>query len=375
MYIKHISLQNFRNYEKLKVDFNQLGNIIIGDNGNGKTNIIESIYVGSLGKSFRTKKDSELIKFDQNYYTLSMNIVDDDIDYNIKIICLKNGKKQIKVNDIPLEKGIELIGRVKIVIFTQEDMQLLRGNPQDRRNQFDRFISLINYNYKNSLLLYNKILKQRNFLLKNVKKETSKLEELDIWDSSLSKIGAILISDRLKIVNELNKMIGIINIDLSSKSEFVRIVYSTDVNYEKIDNSKIEYFENELYKKMKLNVYNDVKMGFTTVGPHKDDYIFFINDFDARKFASQGQQRTLVLSLKIAESRLIFEKFRSYPILLLDDVMSELDTSRQEKLLRLIDKCQTIITTTDLDGINEYNNFNIFEVDNGRIHKYGGIDE
>lgn len=375
MYITRIFLKQYRNYGEIKLTFNQLGNVIIGKNAQGKTNIIESIYVASYGKSFRAKKDIELIQFTHDFYRIKMHVQCDQEEQEITITCLSNGKKQIKLNGLPLQKAIDLIGTVRVVIFSQEDLKLLRGSPQDRRNQLDRLLSLIDYKYKHRLLQYNKVLKQRNALLKQFGGVTSKQGELDFWDETLSKLGAQIMYDRMKYLQKLSDLIRENHDKMSSSVEIVSVHYESSVILKHA--ASVQEIMDDFKRVLKLNFHKDIKLRYTSVGPHKDDIQYLINDYDARKYASQGQQRTLVISQKIAEIEMIHSIYGDYPIFLLDDVMSELDVERQSKLLEMIKACQTVITTTDLNGINiaDLDKWNIYEIDQGALRNFGGQNE
>lgn len=375
MLITSLKLKNFRNYEHFNIEFDPRLNLILGQNGQGKTNIVEAISVATYSKSFRTKNDFDMIRFDQEYYKIHLAAISDAGETEVSVIGLKNKKKQIKVNDIALQKSIDLIGRLRSVIFSYDDLKLLRGNPQDRRHLIDRSISLVNYKYKYNLLKYHKNLKQRNQLLKDLKTNKSLMDTLDVWDQQLSEIGSYIVVERLKYIANISKKIEGIHSFLSSESEQVTLSYESFWRIE--GNISQEEVKALIYTKFKESLKKDIYYGTTSAGPHRDDLAFEINGNDARKYASQGQQRTIIIAYKIAEIEILAHEFKDYPILLLDDVMSELDTTRQTKLLKLTQSCQTILTTTDLSGIslNDIKTYRYFEINAGALVNHGGADE
>lgn len=348
MFIESLELNNYRNYQDLCISFDKKTNLLYGDNAQGKTNILESIYVCATTKSHRGSKDKELINFEKDESHIRVKYFKNNLPYVIDMHLKKNHTKGIAVNGVVIKKASELFGKINVVCFSPEDLNIIKEGPAERRRFIDLELCQLNSLYVNSLINYNKILIQKNRLLKeNYSGEDNKI--LDVYDEQLKKYGNEVFDFRRKFIDELNPLINRIHFNLSGEKENLKLVY------EKCD------FKNLRKEEMKTKT--------SLTGPHRDDIAFYINDTDLRKFGSQGQQRTAALSLKLAEIELVKNKTNDYPILLLDDVLSELDTGRQNKLLGEINNIQTIITCTGVeDFIN--NNFNIAKtmfVKNGNV--------
>ncbi len=346
MYIKALSLVNFRNVEKLHIAFNQKTNIIIGDNAQGKTNILEAIYIAINGKSFRTKNDAELIKKNEDFCRIKLDFFKNNREQSIEVIIAKNNKKKIIINGVPIKKTFELIGYLNAILFAPEDLLIIKGSPAQRRKYLDREISHISKKYLNALIHYHRVLNQKNKHLKMIKESD---DTLDIWDRQLAKYGCQIILKRFKFVEKLNDTVKPIHIKISEDSEHLSIIYDFDSS---IDESKLEDY---LFEQFQRNREKDIRYGYTTFGPHRDDLIIMLNERQIKKYGSQGQQRTALLAVKLAEIEIIESSIEEVPILMLDDVMSELDTKRQTLLLKEIKKTQTLLTTTDLHGLNDKN--------------------
>lgn len=344
MYINSLSLKNFRNYKDTKIFFNDNINIIYGKNAQGKTNILEAIYLCSTSKSHRTSNIKELINFDEDEAHITVDIkkkyINDIIDVHIR----KNGKKSIAINKLPISKINELFGVMKIIIFSPEDLGLIKNGPKERRRFIDLELSQINTLYYYYLKKYYLVLKQRNNLLKEIRKKNDFFDQLEAWDIQLIKYGKEIINQRQIFIDEINPYFRKNHFDISNEKEDCSIFYEKNV--------EIDDFE----KKINSNKKYDIILGSTSIGPHKDDLSFLINGMDIRKFGSQGQQRTAALSLKLSEIELIKKSGEEKPILLLDDVLSELDEIRQSYLINNIKDIQTIITCT---GIEDFINNNI----------------
>lgn len=352
MYIKKIKLKNFRNYEEQEVKLDPNINIFYGDNGQGKTNIIESIFLCSIGKSFRTNKDKELIHLKEEFSSVEIEYEKKDRDGKIKIEL--NDKKNIIINGIKIKKLSELLGNIHTVIFTPEDINILKDGPQKRRKFLDIMIGQLRPNYIYYLNNYMKVLEQRNNYLKQIKIEKKPDELLEIWDEKLAEYGEKIFLYRNeyieKIKNKINKIHeGII------KNEILKIEYISDCE------QKEEYL-----KKLKNNEKIDKIKGYTTKGIHRDDFNIYINEELVNIYGSQGQNRTVILSLKIAELEIIYEEIGEYPILLLDDFMSELDEKRKMNFLETIKNTQVIITCTDKMNIPNLN-YKLYNVKKGEI--------
>ncbi|AAK77991.1 DNA replication and repair protein RecF [Clostridium acetobutylicum] len=363
MYIKNLYLDNFRNYDNIEIDFNKKVNILTGNNAQGKTNILESIFYCSLGKSHRTNKDKELIKWDKDEAFIRLNLSRKPLDKKIEIKIFKGGKKGININSIKLKKISELFGIFNVVMFSPEDLKIVKESPGHRRKFLDMEISKLDHRYYYKLVQYNKILDQRNIMLRN--KKFLNNDMISVYDEQLSKFGSSLIESRIKYLNKLNEKGKIIHSDITKGKEEIEFTYLTHVKGR-------ENISEELFSLFKDSYKRDVEKGNTSVGPHRDDFSIKINGIDARSFGSQGQQRTSVLTIKFASIQIIKEISSETPVLLLDDVLSELDESRQEYILNSLEGIQTLITCTGIGDIEKYlkNDFNVFRIDNGRIAEY-----
>ena len=355
MFIKNIKLNNFRNYDEEKINFDKNINIFYGENAQGKTNIIEAIFLCSLGKSFRAKKDIEMIKLNKNYASVEVEFEKSDRDGKIKIDLLN--KKNIYLNGIKLKKLSELLGNLNIVIFTPDDINILKGGPQNRRRFLDIMISQLRPNYMHILSNYSKTLEQRNKYLRQIREEGKSEELLEIWDEKLADYAIKIFEYRQEFINKIIKKIKIIHKNITNDKEKIEIEYITNCR------NKNEYL-NLLKQRRKL----DIIKGFTTKGIHRDDFVIYINKNQINIYGSQGQNRTAMLSLKLAELQVIYDDIGEYPILLLDDFMSELDKKRRKNFLENIKDTQVIITGTEkieLENLNylEYN------VHNGKVEK------
>ena len=351
MRIKRIELTNFRNYTKQEIDLNPNINIFYGENAQGKTNIIEAIFLCGFGKSFRAKKDSEMILLGEENSLIKINYKKDYREGKIEIN-LKN-KKEIKLNDIKIKKLSELLGNINIVIFTPDDINILKGGPQNRRKFLDIMISQLKPNYMYNLNLYLKTLEQRNNYLRQIKDEKSDL--LDIWDEKLAEYAFNICKYREEFIKKIQNKIEKIHQDITKEKEKIKIEYITECNNK-------EEFLKILKNRRKL----DLIKGYTTKGVHRDDFMIYINKKEIQIYGSQGQHRTAILSLKLSELAIIYDEIGEYPILLLDDFMSELDKSRRESFLENIKNTQVIITCTEKLDIENLNFFE-YNVKNGKV--------
>lgn len=337
MIIESIELKNYRNYDELHMDFNQGTNILYGDNAQGKTNILESIYVCATTKSHRGSKDRDMIHFDREESHIKLNIRKDDVPYRIDMHLKKNKAKGVAVNGIPIKKASELFGIVNVVFFSPEDLNLIKNGPAERRRFIDLELCQLNKLYVHALIQYNKVILQRNKLLKELFFKPEYETTLDVWDLQLLQYGRQIIQYRQEFIHQLNEIVRGIHRHLSGEKEELKLVYEPNTSMLDFDYA------------LKKSRTQDIKQKATLTGPHRDDVSFLINGIDIRKFGSQGQQRTAALSIKMAEIELVKTIVRDYPILLLDDVLSELDSKRQEHLLSGINHIQTIVTCTGLD--------------------------
>jgi DNA replication and repair protein RecF len=364
--LEKILLNNYRNLNNVYLKLNPNLNIIIGSNGQGKTNLIESIYLLGTGTSHRTNIDRELITWDKEKSLIQVILLRKEESLKISIeIDQKN--KRVAINDMLLKKVSELVGNLNVVLFSPEDLQLVKGGPFLRRRFLDIEISQVSSYYFYLLQKYNHILKQRNNLLKMIKNNFSKIELLELWDKQLIDTGSKIIKKRLEVINKLKLLARLSQRQISSGIENLYIDYECNLTGDFKDMDELSLiFKNNLVN----NRDKEIKRGFTLYGPHRDDIILKINDMDARKYASQGQQRTTALALKLAELEYMKSETGEYPILLLDDVFSELDIKRKNTLIDIItDKIQTFITATELnkiDGLIE-GSYKVFRVKEGII--------
>lgn len=357
MIIQSLELKDYRNYRSLSIEFNKNINILFGNNAQGKTNILEALYMCATTKSHKGSKDKEMIRFKQDEAHLRLYLQKKEISHKIDMHLKKNKTKGVAIDGISIKKSSELFGLLNIVFFSPEDLSIIKNGPSERRKFMDLELCQLDKIYFYNLSKYNKILVQRNNLLKQIKSNPSLIDTLDIWDEQLVNYGINIIKKREEFIVLLNKIIYQIHQKLTGGLEKIKVEYDPSV--------KEKEFHKELSKKREL----DLKNLYTYVGPHKDDISFYVNGIDIRKFGSQGQQRTAALSLKLAEIDLVKKIINDTPILLLDDVLSELDKNRKNYLLDSINDVQTIITCTGLDEfINGRIHVNkIFEVNNGVV--------
>ena len=317
MIIESLELKNYRNYKELHINFDPGTNVLYGDNAQGKTNILESVYVCATTKSHRGSKDREIIEFGEEESHIKMNIRKDDVPYRIDMHLKKNKTKGVAINGIAIHKASELFGVVNVVFFSPEDLNLIKNGPAERRRFVDLELCQLNRLYVHSLVQYNKIILQRNKLLKEIAFRPEYEEMLDIYDMQLVSYGRELIHYRNDFIDQMNGIIRNIHFNLSGGKEELEIRYEP--------NTEADVLE----KALKKSRMQDLRQKTTLTGPHRDDISFYVNNIDIRKFGSQGQQRTAALSLKLAEIELVKKIVKDYPILLLDDVLSELDSGRQ----------------------------------------------
>ena len=359
MYIKSLELKNYRNYESLCINISPGTNILYGDNAQGKTNILEALYLAGTTKSHRGSKDREIIQFDREEAHIRMMVERNGSTHKIDMHLKKNKSKGIAIDGVPIRKASELFGIVNIVFFSPEDLNIIKNGPSERRRFMDMELSQLDKIYLSNLVNYNKVLNQRNKLLKDIAFSPSEqlMQTLDIWDMQLVKYGSLIIKGRKSFIEKINTIISDIHSRLTGGIENIKVCYVPDVD--------VNDFEEEVRNSRQ----KDIKYKVTGKGPHKDDLIFLINDNDVRKYGSQGQQRTAALSLKLSEIELVKLVIKDTPVLLLDDVLSELDSNRQNFLINSIGDIQTIVTCTGLEEfINNRMNINkIFKVTDGHV--------
>ena len=357
MIIKSLELSNFRNYESLSLSFDRGTNILYGDNAQGKTNILEAIFVSATTKSHKGSKDKDMIRFGHEEGHIRTYLEKEKMGYQVDMHLRSSKSKGIAIDGQKIKKAAQLLGLLNVVFFSPEDLSIIKNGPSERRHFVDMELCQLDSFYLYNLNHYNKIVNQRNRLLKDLYFQPQLQETLSIWDAQLVSFGSKIIERRKVFIDQLNEMIYDIHKKLSGGKEELKIIYEPDVS--------LEDFE----KKCTVNREKDIRLKQTTTGPHRDDFCFMVGDIDIRKFGSQGQQRTAALSLKLSEIELVKKISKDTPVLLLDDVLSELDSSRQNYLLSSIGEIQTIITCTGLDDFinNRFEINKIFKVTNGTV--------
>lgn len=353
MFITDIKLQNFRNYQEQEITLQKDINIFFGDNAQGKTNILEAIFLCAIGKSFRTNKEKEMIKIGSSFSTIEINYQKKDRQGKIKVEI--NDKKNISINGIKIKKLSELLGNINVVIFTPDDINILKSGPANRRRFLDMMIGQLRPNYVYCLNQYLKILEQRNNYLRQIKFENKNEDLLEIWDEKLADTGIKIYEYRKEFIQKIISKINKIHEQITDKKEELKIEYLSDIKEK-------ETFLKHLKNARKI----DMIKGYTTKGIHRDDFTISINDKLVNVYGSQGQHRTAILSLKLAELQVVEDEIEEKPILLLDDFMSELDEKRRKNFLQNIRETQVIITCTE-----EFNNLNLektcFQVKKGEV--------
>lgn len=359
MIIKSIELQNFRNYEDLNISFDEGTNIFYGDNAQGKTNILEAAYLSGTTKSHKCSKDKEMIRFGEQEAHIRTIVVKKEKEYQIDMHLKNNRSKGIAINKVPIQKASELFGILNMVFFSPEDLNIIKNGPAERRRFLDSELCQLDKIYLSDLTTYNKILNQRNKLLKDMVYRLDLKDTLPVWDMQLVETGRKIIRRRKQFVDELNEIVHDIHYRISGEKENLLLQYEPSI--EDI------FFEDELSRVKE----RDMRQCMTSVGPHRDDLLFSIGEVDIRKFGSQGQQRTSALSLKLSEIELVKRSIHDTPVLLLDDVLSELDSNRQNYLLNSIHDTQTLITCTGLDEFvkNRFHINKIFKVVQGTVEE------
>ncbi len=358
MILKSVALSHFRNYSDMYMEFDKGTNILYGDNAQGKTNILEAVYVSGTSRSHKGSKDKELIQFGQEESHIRTVVERDGLDYQIDMHIKKNKSKGIAINKVPIKKASELFGILNIVFFSPEDLNIIKNGPSERRRFLDMELCQLDKVYLYHLTKYNKILNQRNKLLKDINFKPELKDTLSVWDMQMIDYGKKIIESRHRFIAELNGIVKNIHRNISGNKEELIIRYEPNVE------------ERFLEQELKKNQQRDLKFGITSVGPHRDDMCFIIHEVDIRKYGSQGQQRSCALSLKLSEIELVKKSTRQTPVLILDDVLSELDSNRQNFLLNSIHDIQTVITCTGLDEFvkNRFEIDKVFKVVNGTVN-------
>ena len=353
MYLKRIKLVNFRNYQQQEIELSPNMNLFFGENAQGKTNILEAVFLCAIGKSFRAKKEKELINLEKKQAFVEIEYEKSDRSGKIKIIL--DDKKNIFLNDIKQSKLSDILGKINMVMFSPDDIEILKSSPAKRRRFLNIMISQLRPHYVHSLNMYQKTLEQRNNYLRQIVKENKPEEMLEIWDESLANYAKEIYEYRNEFVGKIKEKISDIHSQITDRQEELKLKYISDCENK-------ENYKEELIKSRKT----DIERGYTSKGIHRDDIYFFINKKQVNIYGSQGQNRTVILSLKLAELEIIKEETEEYPILLLDDFMSELDGKRRENFLKNIENTQILITCTEEFTICE-KMCKTFQVKNGNV--------
>ena len=374
MKIKSLKLLYFRNYLSTNIEVHPSLNVLVGNNANGKTNIIESIFCLALGKSYRTKSDSECIMFGETATAMSCIVNKNNRELDI-MLGINNKGKSAKIAGIKKTKLTDFVGELNVVLFSPEDLQIVKGSPALRREFMNREFYQFSRIYHKYYLMYQHLLKQRNSYLKDMRKnpkDEMSLAYLETLTSQLAKVALYITKERVSFVQDISKLTYKNMLNISNGQETLKIKYKSSVldalNIVEINDES--FTEENLTKVMMKKSFDDIMRGSTKIGPQHDDLEFYINDLDAKMYASQGQQRSIVLSLKLAEINYLKEKTGTYPVLLLDDVLSELDKNRQLKLLDAINEnVQTFITTPSISDIKEdlLKKAKVFKIEDGNI--------
>ena len=365
MIIKSLELSDFRNYENLKIDFSSGTNILYGDNAQGKTNILEAIFMSATTKSHKGSKDKEIIRFGKDEAHIRTIIDRDNAEYRVDMHLRSSKTKGIAIDGQKIKRASDLIGKLNVVFFSPEDLSIIKNGPSERRRFMDMELCQLDQVYLNSLSKYNKLVVERNKVLKDLFDHPENSVLLDVQDKQLCEYGSVIIKTREKFIGDLNEIIRPIHNKLTGGKEDLSIYYEPNVD------------ATDFEKKISSSRQRDIYAKQTTVGHHKDDFSFIVKrnsdnseKIDIRKFGSQGQQRTASLSLKLSEIEIVKKAKKENPVLLLDDVLSELDSNRQNYLLNTIGDIQTIITCTGLDEFvnNRFEIDKLFKVTEGTVN-------
>jgi DNA replication and repair protein RecF len=352
MFLQWLKLNNFTNYKELNFEADAFLNLIVGDNAQGKTNLLDAIYYLSHGTSYRYHQDQQLIRWNADFFTITA-VTKNKYTLNKLAYSYKDNKKNITINESKLNKIADLLGIFTVVFFSPDDLYIVKGNPSLRRKYLDSELCQVSPKYYYYLQQYRKTLLQRNRLLKEIRLDKSNKKSLEIWNIQLAKYGAWLIIKRLEMLNKIKPLARLTHRKLSDGLEELEIIYSHSLD---INNNHftLEWLEDFIISQLESCFDYDLMRGFTTKGPHRDDFVVKINGYNLKEFGSQGQQRTAALSLKISEVEFMYGETGEYPVLLLDDVLSELDKKRRDQLLALVsDRIQTFITCTETSFLNK----------------------
>ncbi|MCR5824528.1 MAG: DNA replication/repair protein RecF [Lachnospiraceae bacterium] len=359
MIAEKLELTNFRNYKELTLELSENVNILYGNNAQGKTNVLEAIYLCATTKSHKGSKDKDMVKIGEEESHLRMYIQKSGFNHKIDMQLRKAAKKSIAIDGIGIKRAADLYGLANVILFSPEDLSMIKNGPAERRRFMDAELCQLNKLYLQYLSKYNKLLEQRNDLLKQISYRPELKDTLEIWDEQLTECGRFIISERKNFIDDINGIVNEIHNKISGGCEDLKVVYEPNVEAENFKKALSDSLNRDLYQKT------------TGTGPHRDDISFYTGEQNLKLFGSQGQQRTAALSLKLAEIELVKRKIGENPILLLDDVLSELDRNRQQALLNFIDGIQTVITCTGLEEFVGYRSGlnTLYKVTNGIIER------
>ncbi|NLM73469.1 MAG: DNA replication/repair protein RecF [Clostridiaceae bacterium] len=367
MTVKQLMVRNFRNYECQVIDFGEGINILYGNNAQGKTNILEALYIAATGKSYRTNNYQDLIQYGKLSFEIKLSALTDERENSILIRHSKGKGRFIEVNGVKRDKISDILGTFNIIMFSPETLEIVKGSPQLRRKFLDILLCQTDRKYLFYLQQYNKLIKNKSVALRRGREDRKFDEVIPVWNERISVLGGKIAALRNETLHKLNRHMNEEIKKITSGKETSLLIYNTFC--ECSENSDEKYFENQLRKKLNEGIEKEFRLCQCLYGPHRDDFEILLNGMNSRHYCSQGQQRTLALSLIISQLYYIKEVKNEKPVLLLDDVMSELDLSRQEYLLNGLYDVQTMITTTDALAFSNMDNRKIrrFYVENGKV--------
>lgn len=378
MYCKRVALKNFRNIESCSVDFCDGTNILVGENAQGKTNLLEAIFYASVGRSFRASATSEMIRFSSDSSEISIDYMSEKKEKsdNITIRIFSDKRKIVEKNHLRIDKLSDIVGSFRAVLFCPEHLSLIKDGPSERRSYLDIAISRISPKYIHLLQRYGYFLKQRNALIKSAIKDRAVFDStIELWSEQLASVAAEISRYRVEFLKRVSLIVGECFEDMTGKKESVDITYRSLAGF-----SEDDYFDNEKVKSKYFSLLSssyerEIAMGSTLFGAHKDDIEIKINGKNARSFASQGQQRSLALALKLAEGEICKEEFSDYPVFLFDDVLSELDDTRRDYMIRYATGKQVIITTCEVAVVDKLSADKKIFVKNGKYTDFSSLSD
>ncbi len=385
MIVKDLTLLNFRNYKELEIEFSDGVNVIYGQNGQGKTNIVEAVFFCSSARSHRTNSDSDMIMYGENECKMKLDFRKEDREEEIEIILRRNSRKNIKINGVHQTRVSNLVGQLNTILFAPEDLMIIKEGPAQRRKYIDISISQLKPVYFSRIAEYAKVVQQKNALLKNVKQVAdmgSFLDMMEVFNQRIAFLGAYIIKDRIEYIGSLSKYADEVHKKLTNSSEKLEIKYIVSLSVEginfdivagkegeEIHDANVGEIEAALKRKLDASVRVEAKRGVSIIGPHRDDFVVLLGGKEIKTYGSQGQQRTAMIAAKLAEIDIVTEITEEKPVLILDDVMSELDENRRGFLLNALYNVQTIITCTDKSIYERHlgENVKCFNIDDAKI--------